>query len=420
MRATTPWITALAFAAMAFSPAGRADTGDQGFTDTQVSLGSSCAASGNLASFQTTCAGEAAYFRYVNEELGGVRMADGKTRRIKFTWYDDAYSPPKTLENAKRLVEQDRVAAVFGFLGTATSLAARDWLNQQQVPELFVASGAPTFGFDRDKYPWSVSGQVAYSLEGTIYGDFVKGQKPNATVAVIYQNDDFGRSLLGAFEEAIKGSDVKVVAKQNYEASTASVASQITTLAASNADYLMVFTIPKFAIQTLQKANQLGWKPTVVLNSITTSVEAVLKPAGLETATGAYSVVYVMDPSNPAFKDTEGMKLYERVVGKYAPSNLNPKDPQSMVGFTLAQMMVAALERTREPTRAALLDAAMHLDRVKIDGLVPGMTVTTNGAADPSPLESMQIEKFNGASYDMVGDLITRYEGKTPRIAPRP
>src|SRR5574340_356129 len=191
MRIEAPWnlMSTLAVAVLAgaavCSPSAAADAGagQQGFTDTQVSVGSSCAATGNLASFQTTCAGEEAYFKYVNEELGGVNMADGKTRKIKYVWYDDGYSPPKTLENAKRLVEQDGVAAVFGFLGTATSLAARDWLNQQQVPELFVASGAPTFGFDIDKYPWSVSGQASYSLEGTIYGDFVKSQNPNATVA---------------------------------------------------------------------------------------------------------------------------------------------------------------------------------------------------------------------------------------------
>lgn len=411
--------TLTVFALAAYSPGGAAESGgSQGFTDTEVSLGSSCAASGNLASFQTTCAGEEAYFRYVNEALGGVKMADGKTRKIKYTWYDDGYSPPKTLENAKRLVEQNHVAAVFGFLGTGTSLAARGWLNEQKVPELFVASGAPTFGFDADKYPWSVSGQVSYSLEGTIYGDFVKSQNANATVAVIYQNDDFGGTLLGAFEQAIKGSNVKIVAKQAYAATAASVASQVTILAASKADYLMVFTIPKFAIQTLQKANELGWKPVIMLNSICASIQAVLKPAGLDTAVGSYSAVYVMDPSNPAFKNTEGVKFYDQVVGKYAPSNLNPKDPQSMVGFTLAQMMVAALERTKEPTRAALLDAARHLDHVEIKGLVPGMTVTTNGTSDPFPLESMQMEKFNGTSYDMVGSLITQYEGKTPRFSP--
>lgn len=402
------------------APAGKADaTGDStGFTDKQVSLGGTCAATGNLASFQTVCAAAAAYFKYVNEELGGVKMADGKTRQIKYTWYDDSYSPPKTLEQTKRLVENDKVAAMFGLLGTATNLAARDYLNNQKVPQLFVASGAPTFGFDMNKFPWTLSGQVSYSLEGAVYGDFVKAQNPKATVAVIYQNDDFGKSLLGSFKNAIAGSGVKVVAEENYEATTASVASQVTTLAASKADYLLVFTIPKFAIQTLQTAHQLGWKTTVVLNSICASIKGILEPAGLETAQGAYSGVYLMDPTNPAYADNDDIKLYRQIARKHGGANLNADDAQSLVGFVFGQLIAATLERTKQPTRAALMEAALHIDHVRIKGFIPGMEVTSNGSQDPFPLESMQIQRFKDKFWVPVGERITSYEGKTPKPGP--
>ncbi|MFD1320595.1 ABC transporter substrate-binding protein [Micromonospora sonneratiae] len=391
------------------------DAAGPGFSDTEIVLGSACAASGNLASFQTTCAAEQAYFNYVNEELGGVKMADGKTRKIKFVWYDDAYSPPRTLEQVKRLVEQDRVATVFGLLGTGTSLAARDYLNRQEVPQLFMASGASILGTDSEKYPWTIGYQVPYATEASIYGQFIKEKSPNGTVAVLYQNDDFGKELLEGFKKSIEGSGVKVVAEESYAATAATVDSQVTTLAASRAEYFMVFAIPKFAIQSLRKVHELGWRTAPVLNSIAASVKGVIEPAGPQTAAGSYTASYVMDPTSPAFVDSDDVKFYRDIAKRFGPSNLVVDDAQSVQGFVLAQFMVGALEQTKEPTRAGLMAAARQLTGIQPKGLIAGIPVATS-TADPFPLESMQMQIFQDGVWQLVGKPITSFEGATPRL----
>ncbi|WP_405102815.1 ABC transporter substrate-binding protein [Micromonospora sp. NBC_01412] len=387
-----------------------------GFSDTEISLGSTCAASGNLASFQTTCAAEQAYFNYVNEKFGGVKMADGKTRKIKFTWYDDAYSPPRTLEQVKRLVERDQVAAVFGLLGTGTSLAARDYLNQQKVPQLFMASGASILSTEQEKYPWTMGYQVPYAAEAAIYAHFLREKSPNATVAILYQNDDFGKELRSGFKNAIEGSGIKVVAEESYAATAATVDSQVTTLAASKADYFLVFAIPKFGIQSLTKAHELGWKAAPVLNSIAASVKGVIEPAGPQTAEGAYTASYVMDPTSPAFASTEDIKFYREVAAKHGPNNLVVDDAQSIQGFVLAQVMVGALEQAKEPTREGLMQAARNVSGIEPKGLIGGIKVATSGKVDPFPLESMQIQVFQNGKWQLAGEPITEFEGKTPRL----
>ena len=252
-----------------------------GFTDTEVTIGGTCPTSGPLASFGTVCAMEEAYFKYINETQGGVKMGDGKTRKIKYIWYNDEYSPPRTVEQVKRLVEQDHVAAVVNILGTATNLAVWDYLNKRGVPQLFIGTGATIFGADIKKHPWTMAWQVPYSTEAAIYADFVKSKWPNARVAILYQKDDFGQDLESSFKHAVEGSGVKVVAEESYDPTSPTIDSQIVNLAASKADVFLNFAIPRFAAQAIRKSYEIGWKPNQIVVNISASVAAVFKPAGM-------------------------------------------------------------------------------------------------------------------------------------------
>ncbi len=388
--------------------------GDPGITDTKVKIGGVCPSSGPLSSFATVCASEEAYFKYVNEKFGGVTMGDGKTRKIEYVWYDDAYSPPRTVEQVKRLAEQDQVFLVLAPLGTPTNLAVWDYLNRKGIPHLYVGSGATIWGGDVNGHPWTMGWQPAYSTEASIYAEFVKEKMSNAKVAALYQNDDFGKDLLGSFKRAIQGSNLTVVAAESYETSHPTVDSQVTNLAASKADVFLIFTIPKFAAQAIKKTYELGWRPLQITDAIAGSIKGVLIPAGIRASTGVYTGAYVKDPTSPQWVDDPGMKLFWEIAKKYGSSNLDPDNQVSMIGFGQAEQLVYTLKHTKQPTRKALMESARHQTNVSIMALLPGVKVTVDGAKDPYPVESMQMSQFNGQQYELVGAPITRYEGRTP------
>lgn len=387
---------------------------DTGITDTEVKIGGICPSTGPIASFVTICAMQDAYFKYINDRDGGVMMSDGKRRKISYVYYDDGYSPPRTVEQAKRLVERDQVGLVIGPLGSATGLAIRDYLNKRGVPQLSVGSGLSAFSVDMEKYPWTIGWQPAYTTEGSIYAEFVRSNKPNAKVAVLYQNDDFGKELLNAFKHAAEGSGVTIAEAQSYEVTSPTVDSQVSNLAATNADVLLVFAVPKFTAQALRKVQDGAWRPMVIVTNISASKKTVMEPAGTEASEGVYSVVGLMDPTAAAYAGTKDMQVYRDIGTRFSSPGLNLDDPMTMYGFGQAQTMVAVLEKAKAPTRAAIMESARHTCGIPVLGMVPGVKVCVDGKADPFYVESMQVVRYTKGNWEQVGDVITKFEGKTP------
>ncbi|MFZ5733068.1 MAG: ABC transporter substrate-binding protein [Pseudomonadota bacterium] len=405
----------IGLAAGAFASSAIAQS-SQGITDTEIKIGGICPSTGPIASFVTICVMQDAYFKFINDRDGGVTMADGKKRKISYTYYNDEYSPPRTVEQARRLVERDQVALVIGPLGSATGLAIRDYLNKRQVPQLYVGSGLSAFSTATDEFPWTLGWQPSYTTESSIFAEFVKNQKPNAKVAVLYQNDDFGKELLGAFTEAAKGTSTQIVATQSYEVSSPSVDSQVSNLAASGADVFLSFSVPKFTAQALRKVRDTSWRPMVIITNISASAKTVMEPAGAEASEGVYSVIAMMDPTSPDYANTQDIKTYREIGQKYGGQGLNVDDPITMYGFGQAQTMVEVLKKA-QPTRESINHSARHICNISVLGLVPGAKVCINGKDDPFYVESMQIVRYSKGRWELVGPVISSYEGKTPRRA---
>jgi branched-chain amino acid transport system substrate-binding protein len=402
------WLWPMMVAVLALVPAacGRDDSGggggsgaksDPGITKTSIKLGGSYPFSGPASAYGTIGEGAKAYFKYLNAK-GGVNG-----RKIDFITLDDGYEPPKALQNARRLVQQDKVFAMFNTLGTPNNLAIWDFLNEQKVPQLYVATGASAWGADVDKHPYTIGWQPNYVTEATVYADFLKKEKPNAKVAVLYQNDGFGKDLLGGFVKGIAGSGIKVVKKESYNVTDPTVAAQVGRLARSGADTFLDITTPKFGAQAIATVAKSGWKPLHVLNNVSADKNLVLKPVGLENAKGIVSTAYFKDPQTAQWADDPAVKEYRDALKKYSPKS-DPEDAFNMYGWTVATTMAKALEQMKKPTRASLMDAVRHMD-LEQGTLLPGNKVQT-GPDDGYPLEAMQIVKFDGQNWQLQGDLI--------------
>ena len=399
------WLALLAAAALFVAACGRdEDEGggeggsDPGITKTEIKLGGSYPFSGPASAYKTIADGAKAYFKKVNAE-GGV---DG--RKIKFVTLDDAYEPPRAVQNARRLVEQEQVFALFNTLGTPNNLAIWDYMNQKKVPHLFVATGASDWGEDIKAHPYTIGWQPDYVTEAQVYANYLKEEKPDAKVAALYQNDGFGKDLLGGFEKALAGSNVKVVAKESYEVTDPTITSQMRTLAGSGADTFINITTPKFSALAIAAIAKSDWKPLHILNNVGASKTLVLTPVGLENAKGIVSATYFKDPDSPDWTDDEAMKEYKANLKKFAPK-ADPNEPFNAYGWTAAATMVEALKGMKEPTRAALMDSIRNMD-TEIPMLLPGVKVQTSGEEDGYPLEAMQIMKFNGENWELEGDVI--------------
>jgi branched-chain amino acid transport system substrate-binding protein len=356
-----------------------AGAADPGITDTSVKLGSSYPFSGPASAYGTIAKGANAYFKYVNDQ-GGVNG-----RKIEFVTYDDGYEPQRALTNAKKLVEQDKVFALFNTLGTANNIAIWDYANQQKVPQVFVATGASVWGKAVD-------------------AEYLKKTKPNAKVAVLYQNDAYGKELLGGFEEGIASSGVKVVDKQPYDATAPTVASQVKKLAGSGADVFLDITTPRFAAQAIATIAQTTWKPLHILNNVAASKAQVLKPVGLRNAQGIVSTAYVKDPEDAQWASDAAMVAYKTNLAKYE-SGADANDPYNAYGWAVANNMVEALKQMKQPTRAALMDAVRNLN-LEIPLLLPGVKVQTSGPSDGYPIEAMQITQFKDENFQLQGEVI--------------
>ena len=274
---------------------------------------------------------------------------------------DDAYEPPRAVKNARRLIDEEKVFALFNTLGTPNNLAIWDQVNEKKVPHTYVATGGSDWGEDVDAHPWTIGWQPDYVTEAQAYADYLKKEKPNAKVAALYQNDGFGKDLLGGFEKAIEGSGIKVVAKESYEVTDPAITSQMRTLGGSGADTFLNITTPKFSAQAIVAVAKSDWKPLHILNNVGASKTLVLTPAGLDNAKDIVSTAYFKDPEDPQWENDAAMKEYKAALKKYAPK-ANPDDPFNVYGWGAASTMVEALKGMKEPTRQALMDSIRSMD----------------------------------------------------------
>ena len=394
------WVALLVAGCLVIAACGRDDeegSTDPGITDDSIKLGGSYPLSGPASAYRSIEQGAQAHFKYVNAN-GGV---DG--RQIEFVTLDDAYEPPKAVQNARRLVQEEEVFALFNTLGTANNVAIWDYTNKEEVPQLFVATGASLWGADTEAHPWTTGWQPDYVTESQVYADYLKEEKPNAKVAVLYQNDAFGEDLLNGFKKATEGTDIEVVAEESYEVTDPTVSSQMSKLASSDADTFLNITTPKFGAQAIVAADKLGWKVLHIINNVSASKLLVLEPAGLDKSQGLISTAYFKDPASPEWENDDSMMEFKDALAEYEP-RANPEDPNTVFGWAAASTMVEALKGMEEPTRQALMDSARSLD-IEVPILLPGIDVKM-AADDGYPIEAMQIIRFEGENWQRQKEVI--------------
>lgn len=370
---------------------------DTGASDSEIRIGNILPYSGPASAFGTIGKAAAAYIAKVNAE-GGVNG-----RKINFISVDDAYTPPKTVEMTRKLVEQDEVLAIFLPLGTTGNLAIQKYMNAKKVPQLFVGSGASRFGEIKDN-PWTIGWQPTNRSEALAYAEYILKNSPNAKIAVLMQNDDFGKDYLKGLLEGL-GDKAKsmIVSQQTYETTDPTVDSQIVAMKGAGADTLMILATPKFAAMTIKKVDELGWKPTRYLVNSANSVGSVLKPAGLEASKGIISATYLRDPTDPATQATKEYQDYAACIKQYYPSG-EATNVLNVIGYTAAQTLVQTLKQAGDNlTRENVMKQALNLN-VALPMLQPGITVHT-GPTDAYPIEKMQLIRFNGSDYDAFGGL---------------
>jgi len=374
---------------------------DPGVTSTTILLGGTSPLTGPAASYASVARGAKAYFDSVNAK-GGVSK-----RRIEYEIVDDAYNPALTVQGVRRLVEQDEVFAVFNTLGTESNLAIRDYLNQMKVPQLFAASGATTWGRDAAKYPWTIGFQPSYAAEGFVYGRYVAQTMKKAKIAVLFQNDDYGKDLLGALRSGLGRSGSKVVAAEPYQVTSPDVGSQIAKLKASGANVLAIFATPTFAIQAYVFANRLGWKPKVIVNGVsgTSNIMALASEGGKnKVVEGSITTNVLKDPTDPRWKNDAGMKVYRSLMAKYA-KGANVNDVYHVYGMAVGYETVGLLRRLgANPTRAGLMKAARSLNDPRNPFLVTGIAVKT-GPGDNFPVQQGQLQRWTNGRWVPFGGI---------------
>jgi branched-chain amino acid transport system substrate-binding protein len=392
-------LAVLTIAGLSLPAAAMAGTYDTGATDTEIKIGNTNPYSGPASAYGQIGKTIAAYFNTVNA-AGGING-----RKIDFVSLDDGYSPPKTKEQFRKLVESDKVLFVFQSLGTPTNSAVHAYMNREKVPQLFVATGATKWG-DPDNFPWTMGWQPNYQTEGRIYANYIKQNLPNAKIAILYQNDDYGKDYVQGMKDGLGSLAGKmIVAEESYETTEPTIASQIIKLKASGADVLFNVTTPKFAAQAIRKVAELEWKPTHFLNNVSNSVGSVMNPAGAENGIGIISSFYTKDPTDPQWQSDAGYKTWSDWMDKHHPDG-DKKSSFTVYGYTVAQTLVQALKQCGdELTRANVMKQAASLKNVELDMLLPGIKINT-GPKDFYPIEQMQLGKFNGTSWELFGPVI--------------
>ncbi|HVX77056.1 MAG TPA: ABC transporter substrate-binding protein [Bradyrhizobium sp.] len=397
-------LAALATAAIAFA----VTTGsalaqkkyDTGATDTEIKIGNIMPYSGPASAYGVIGKIEDAYFKMINEQ-GGING-----RKINFISYDDGYNPPKAVEQARKLVESDEVLLVFSPLGTPSNSAIQKYMNVKKVPQLFVATGATKFG-EYKSFPWTMGWQPPYQSEGRIYAKYLLKEKPDAKIAVLYQNDDFGKDLLKGLKDGLgeKGASM-IVAEESYEVSEPTIDSHVVKLKASGADVYFSMTTPKFSAQSIKKVAELGWKPMYFQSNVGASVGSVIQPAGYENAQGILSAAYAKDGADRQWDNDEGMKKFYAFLAKYAP-DANKADGSVVFGYGQAQTMVQVLKQAGDNlTRENIMKQAANLKDFVPDTLLPGVKINTS-PTDFYPIEQLRMMQFKGQKWDLFGPVIS-------------
>jgi ABC-type branched-subunit amino acid transport system substrate-binding protein len=395
---------ATAFVALTSQGAMAQKTYDTGASDTEIKIGNVEAYSGPASAYGMIGKTEEAYFKMVND-AGGVNG-----RKINFISYDDGYSPPKTVEQVRKLIESDEVFLIFNALGTPTQSAVQKYQNTKKVPQLFLATGASKWNDPKD-FPWTMGFQPSYRVEARIFAKYILKNKPDAKVAVFYQNDDFGKDYVAGLKDIFGDKASKlIIAEESYETSEPSVDSHIVKLKGTGADVFVNISTPKFAAQTIKKMAELEWKPMHLMTDVSISIGAVMKPAGLEASEGVLSAGYLKDASDPQWKNDEGMKKFMAFADKYMPGS-NISDANMVYGFAAAQTMVQVLKQAGDNlTRENVMKQAANLKGFAPDTLIPGITITTS-PTDFAPVEQLKMMQFKNGQWELFGDIISAETG---------
>ena len=388
----------------AAAPAAAQKKYDPGATDTEVKIGNINPYSGPASAYGTIGKTIDAFFKKVNAE-GGING-----RKINFISYDDGYSPPKAVEQARKLVEDDEVLLIFQSLGTPSNTAIQKYMNAKQVPQLFVATGATKWG-DPKNFPWTMGWQPSYQSESQIYAQYILKNYPNGKIGILYQNDDYGKDYVKGLKDGL-GDKAKtmIITEQPYEVADPTIDSQMINLKASGADVFFDVTTPKFAAQAIKKAAEIGWKPVHILNQVSSSVGSVLKPAGFDNAKGVLSTGYLKDATDPQWKDDPGLKNFFAFMDKYYPEG-DRTNGLVGYGYTVSQTMVQVLKQCGDNlTRENVMKQAASLKNLQLDLLLPGISINT-GPTDFFPVKQNQMMKFTGERWEYFGPVMTGATG---------
>lgn len=379
-----------------------------GVTKTSVLIGGTFPLSGPASSYAPIARGMAAYFSFINARKGkdGKRGVYG--RLINFKYLDDGYNPANTVQLTRQLVEQDHVFATVGALGTEPQTAVRGYLNDAKVPQLFVSTGATTWGRDYKKYPWTIGWQPDYQAEGKAYGDYINSHKKTAKIGVLFQNDDYGKDYLNGFKKGLKKTS-RIVGQEGYEVTTPSVASQVAKLKATGADTFVILATPKFTIQALVIAYKLGWHPTLVVNSVGAAAYylaiATASAGSADAVKGVITDNYILDPGDPTEAKLPGMKLYRRLMAKYGPSGAKVVDINYLYGMAKAHTFITTLYQAgKNPTRASIMRAAIHLNESN-PFVLPKVKVHTTTKLR-FPICKMALYRYGSDHYSKISGLL--------------
>jgi len=372
---------------------------DTGATDTEIKIGNIMPYSGPASAYGVIGKTEEAYFNKINNE-GGING-----RKIKFVTYDDGYSPPKAVEQVRKLVESDEVLVVFNPLGTPSNSAIQKYLNSKKVPQLFVATGATKWNDPKD-FPWTMGWQPSYQSEAHIYAKYLMKEKPVGKIAVLFQNDDFGKDYLKGLKDALGAKTSMIIAEESYETSEPSIDGHIVKLKATGADVFLSITTPKFAAQAIKKLAEIDWHPMHIVSNVSSSVGGVIKPAGFENSQGILSAAYAKDGADSQWDNDPGMKKFFDFLAKYYPDG-NKLDGSVVYGYGAAQTMVKVLQMCGDDlTRANVMKQAASLKDFEPDTLLPGIKINTS-PTDFAPIEQLQMMRFKGEKWDLFGDILS-------------
>ncbi|WP_316189748.1 ABC transporter substrate-binding protein [Bradyrhizobium sp. SZCCHNS1054] len=373
---------------------------DPGASDTEIKIGNIMPYSGPASAYGIIGKTEAAYFKKINDE-GGING-----RKINFVSYDDAYSPPKAVEQARKLVESDEVLLIFNSLGTPSNSAIQKYMNAKKVPQLFVATGATKWNDPKD-FPWTMGWQPSYQAESRIYAKYLLKEKPDAKIAVLYQNDDYGKDYLKGLKDGLGAkAATMIIAEESYETTEPTIDSHIVKLKSSGADVFVDIATPKFAAQAIKKVGEVEWKVLHILNNVSASVGSVIKPAGFANAQGIVSAQYVKDTTDSQWVNDPGMKAYLEFMTKDFPEG-DKLDNGTVVGYGVAQTLVQVLKQCGDNlTRENVMKQAASLRDFRAEVLLPGITINTS-ATDFAPISQLQLMRFTGERWQLFGDVIS-------------